>query len=242
MIINRLNQLYKDYDNLPVYDNVVYERVRYSWDELNSYRKKLNEHKEEFGITSAVVVKDDKIEVTVTEQTELNEEKLYDLAPKEMLTVRTQGSGLKIHENEMVEKTTDINQLISKEDFKQMAEEELSGLNAELSEFTINEAEIDIKLNFWISTDSTRKLISYIFPDAVCTQEAASYELPFYELLYRHDSKFMGDLELNEILNENLACKNCRHCLENLITECGKYAQKPDPVLEGGDCKLFEAL
>ena len=75
----------KDYDNLPVYDNVVYERVRYSWDELNSYCKKLNEHKEEFGI-SAVIIKNNKIEVTATELTELNEEKLYDLAPKEMLS------------------------------------------------------------------------------------------------------------------------------------------------------------
>jgi hypothetical protein len=173
-------RIVKDYDNLPVYDNVVYERVRYSWDELNSYRKKLNEHKEEFGITSAVVVKDDKIEVTVTELTALNEEKLYDLAPKEMLTVRTQGSGLKIHENEMVEKTTDINQLISREDFKQMAEEELSGLNAELSEFTINEAEIDIKLNFWKEVygeyyEDGKRYVSYRREEETDYAEAEKY-------------------------------------------------------------------
>ncbi len=59
-------RIVKDYDNLPVYDNVVYERVRYSWDELNSYRKKLNEHKEEFGFTNAVIIKNNKIEVTST--------------------------------------------------------------------------------------------------------------------------------------------------------------------------------
>jgi len=134
------------------------------------------------------------------------------------------------------------NNFLYQEDTEGMGNAELLYMASVSANAAIKKFSDDIKLNFWISTNSTRKLISYIFPDAVCTQESASYELPFYELLYRHDSKFMGDLELNEITNENLACANCRHCMENLITECGKYAQKPDPVLEGGDCKLFEAL
>lgn len=33
---------------------------------MNSYCKKLNEHKEEFGFTNAVIIKNNKIEVTST--------------------------------------------------------------------------------------------------------------------------------------------------------------------------------
>ena len=99
----------------------------------------------------------------------------------------------------------------------------------------------DISLNFWISSDTTKKLIDYIFPEAVCAQEAAFYELPLKKLKHIHDLRFTADLEFNRIENDQLTCANCKHCIENMVTECEKYLQKPDPVFEGGDCELFEA-
>ena len=134
------------------------------------------------------------------------------------------------------------NNFLYKEDAKGMGNTVLLYMASYCANVAIKKFSEDVLLNFWITTDTTRKMIDQIFPDAVCTQEAAFYELPFYELLYRHDSKFTADIEFSEISNENLACKNCRHCMENMVSECAKYAQKPGPVLEGRECEMFEAL
>ena len=104
----------------------------------------------------------------------------------------------------------------------------------------INKFPEDTRLSFWLNTDITRKIMEYMFPEAVCAEEAISYELPFTTLQKRRESKFTDDLAFNLLTSENSICAKCKHCMADKVMECEKYYQKPDSVFEGSECELYE--
>ena len=52
--------------------------------------------------------------------------------------------------------------------------------------------------------------------------------------------RMTGDLGMKLLSEENMVCINCRHC-EGDVLSCGLYLQKPDGVLDGGECPHFTA-
>lgn len=51
--------------------------------------------------------------------------------------------------------------------------------------------------------------------------------------------RFVDDIRFEPVENDKLACANCRHCTNSVIS-CVKYLQKPSAVLDGSECTLFE--
>jgi hypothetical protein len=95
------------------------------------------------------------------------------------------------------------------------------------------------KMSFYSGNGNTKGLLLKLFPDAEPKQEHVIYELPFASLLEGSDDRHTDDLQLTMLDNDKMVCKNCRFCTDAILS-CEKYLQKPDGVLDGGDCKLAE--
>ncbi len=118
---------------------------------------------------------------------------------------------------------------------------ELLHLLSKSATCAINKFDDDVALNFWIADDIdiTRKMLDQFFPEAVCTQESVTYELPFSKLKALRDRRFTDDMELHALSNEDTVCAKCKYCMADSVMECEKYLQKPDAIFEGGECELF---
>ena len=97
----------------------------------------------------------------------------------------------------------------------------------------------DAVVNFLAINDTSVKLIEKLIPNAKNVESAMFFELPFEDAPVLGVEEKYGDMEMNLVSEENMVCARCRYC-QNLTTECDKYYQKPDLVLDGGSCELFE--
>ena len=55
------------------------------------------------------------------------------------------------------------------------------------------------------------------------------------------EERMTEDLGLKEVTEENMQCAKCRH-REGEALSCRIYAQKPDGVLDGEECRHFEYI
>ena len=98
-----------------------------------------------------------------------------------------------------------------------------------------------VTLSFLTTGETSEKLLRKLFPEAKKDGAFLVYELDFDEAFrILGEERFHSDLAFDQFSLENMACRDCKHCQKNSTLECGKYLQKPDGVLNGGECPLFE--
>ena len=103
----------------------------------------------------------------------------------------------------------------------------------------MNKYPSDIRLSFWVGNTTISNMFGRIFPFAKAAEEAVDYELAFSDIVSDPDDRFTDGLHLPMYDNSKMVCADCIHCSSSVI-ECAKYLQKPDGVLEGGECSLKE--
>ena len=47
------------------------------------------------------------------------------------------------------------------------------------------------------------------------------------------------DSSVINLNKEKMVCLGCRHCEEDVLS-CAIYSQKPDAVIDGGECPRFD--
>ena len=98
-----------------------------------------------------------------------------------------------------------------------------------------------VELSFLTTNEKAEKLIQRLFPTAKSNGKYLFYELDFEDALtLAGEERFHSEpaFGLHEI--SSMVCKDCRHCMKDRVLECDRYLQKPDGVLEGGDCPDFD--
>ncbi len=98
----------------------------------------------------------------------------------------------------------------------------------------------ETKINIWTGNKTVKKIVDEIFPEAPQKQIKMEFELLFSDVFGDASQRFSDDIEFEPVVNDKLMCANCRHCTNSVIS-CEKYLQKPSPVLDGAECKLFES-
>ena len=99
----------------------------------------------------------------------------------------------------------------------------------------------ETRISFFAGDPETLDLIRRAFPGAVPKETFTRYELPFAKLTWDPAERFTDDPGFRPVENKNMVCARCAHCTASVLS-CEKYAQKPDGVVEGGSCELFEAV
>ncbi len=122
-----------------------------------------------------------------------------------------------------------------------LSKSELIYLLAASSETILRKYGNQVTLSFLTVNEISEKLIRKLFPEAKEDGKYMVFELDFDEAFrILGEERFHSDLAFDQFSLENMACRDCKHCQKDSILECGKYLQKPDGVLNGGECPLFE--
>ena len=89
-------------------------------------------------------------------------------------------------------------------------------------------------------SDAIRSVVTRcgFLPKKTAEKNLTRYTIEFLDLLADPGSRFTDDMEFVPVDNDRMVCAECKHCTTSIL-ECGKYLQKPDAVLDGGECKLF---
>ena len=119
------------------------------------------------------------------------------------------------------------------------ADKDLLRLMSESTLAAMEKYPSDARLSFWIGNDTTRSLFERIFPKAEAVEEAVDLELHFSDMAADPEGRFTDDLSLSLLDISKMVCEGCRHC-DGSVLSCDKYLQKPDRVLDGGECSLRE--
>ncbi len=96
-----------------------------------------------------------------------------------------------------------------------------------------------VRLSFFTGNATAQRLVEKIFPDAESKEEHVRFELPLADLIGNADDRFTDDIGFTPVENASMVCKNCKYCTESVIS-CQKFHQKPDGVMDGGECRFFD--
>ncbi len=99
----------------------------------------------------------------------------------------------------------------------------------------------DTRVSIYTGNKTARKIVNEIFPNAKPKHARMEFELLFADAFADTSKRFTDDISFEPIENDRLVCARCRHCTNSVIS-CGMYLQKPDGVLGGSECKLFETV
>ena len=97
----------------------------------------------------------------------------------------------------------------------------------------------DITLSFLTLNETSEKLIKKIFDGARKTGALRNYEFAFGYDENAIDVRMSEDLSFEPVTEKNMVCCGCKFTSGNVL-ECKRFVQKPDDVLDGGECRLFE--
>lgn len=98
----------------------------------------------------------------------------------------------------------------------------------------------DIIITFLTMNETSEKLVKNIFADAKKTGSLRNYEFAFGYDENAIAARMNDELSFEPVREDFMVCKGCRFTTGNAI-ECKKYLQKPDGVVSGGECPLFES-
>ena len=98
---------------------------------------------------------------------------------------------------------------------------------------------MDARVNFLAINDTSVKLIEKLIPNAQKMETSLFFELPFADIPIQTVEEKYGDPEMHLLTEETMVCSKCRHS-QHCTTECAVYLQKPDRVMDGGECGSFE--
>ncbi len=98
----------------------------------------------------------------------------------------------------------------------------------------------DTRISIYTGNKTAKKIVEDIFPHAKPRQVRMEFELLFSDAFGDTSQRFTDDINFEPVENDKLVCAGCRHCTNSVIS-CGRYLQTPDAVLDGLECKLFDA-
>ena len=100
---------------------------------------------------------------------------------------------------------------------------------------------VKAEVTFVMAEDAGENLLKKLMPKAKPADEIISYFYPVHPHAEVNRGRMSGEIGLQELTEDTMKCAGCKHSESDIIS-CAIYEQKPDIVLDGGECSRFEQV